>query len=789
MTSWQPDDRPESITFLAPCLCSPSTGSFSHLREFTFYDFPESKGWTLDYGKRHQLSENLLSHRNRLPRVSQELVRSRPRSALNLQCYRIDGGGVSVASLQERMKFLQEWLFFGVLFKASSICELSIDIEREFLVEAGTPGYNLDISTAALNGLAERLLESAQSQASVEEFRSRMHQLRLLVDYVASFYCPSYGHDDTNGEEKLKYLEYKVMFSIQIVLRVIVRTLKISGVFNGGDVQALSFSVLYLPFSSQDICKVASAELLRQGWCRSEVTMLNSLARGHEEYIFFATLLERQRKTHDDCDTARCLADNIDETTYQTAHTSVGCACSHANINVNDLVTILERDEIPIVLISDDLELSIVSGHSFVAISHVWSHGLGNPFQNSLPKCQLRRLRNHVSNLCISHPELDVAAENGVCAVWIDTLCIPVARHLASYRAKAIHLLGRTYTNATVLVLDSELEALNSRQTSILEQNLRICCSGWMRRLWTLQEAMLSRELFIQLHDVSVQLIRPLCIALNERFSFDLASDSFLTSTAFDDTMNQRIPTATGLRVPANTHNRIGSAYKNLISAVQYRSTSKMQDEPAILATLMGLDNRGILAAKDKMAEFHILVKNIPADLIFLDLNGKSLKHSPFRWAPSTLLESEIQAFAKSTEYPLAKCDEDGLHVVYGGFIITNEFDETEGLPSWIQREFSIRDRRQGDKYRMTLKPKFVDAVKWPRASGLIFNGGVALIVEILDNGWIKSEGSYAVEGEATVVVVAHAEFTSLNGEESTEKLQIPEFMGDVLRPWRGWCI
>jgi len=58
--------------------------------------------------------------------------------------------------------------------------------------------------------------------------------------------------------------------------------------------------------------------------------------------------------------------------------------------------------------------------------------------------------------------------------------------------------MRRTYESARkVLVLDSELEVA-SIDTSPEELLMRISCCGWMRRLWTLQEGALAKELFFQ---------------------------------------------------------------------------------------------------------------------------------------------------------------------------------------------------------------------------------------------------------------------------------------------------
>lgn len=122
--------------------------------------------------------------------------------------------------------------------------------------------------------------------------------------------------------------------------------------------------------------------------------------------------------------------------------------------------------------------------------------GLGNPKANALPKCELQRLRDYVNALSqIQDPELKKSSGPSPVAFWMDTLCIPVDASARQYRKKAIQLLGKTFHEANaVLVLDHELTIAECLTTSFLELGTRILCSGWMKRLWTLQEATLASE-------------------------------------------------------------------------------------------------------------------------------------------------------------------------------------------------------------------------------------------------------------------------------------------------------
>ena len=140
---------------------------------------------------------------------------------------------------------------------------------------------------------------------------------------------------------------------------------------------------------------------------------------------------------------------------------------------------------------STPIEVKVLDSKSeymeYVAISHVWAHGMGNPKENSLPRCQVSRL----NRLC---------AKVGVKsflqpAFWIDTLCIPVAPEHKDARKLAIRRMADTYRQShRVLVVDADLQPC-SKQCSRTELATRVLCCGWMRRLWTLQEACIAEKI------------------------------------------------------------------------------------------------------------------------------------------------------------------------------------------------------------------------------------------------------------------------------------------------------
>ena len=144
------------------------------------------------------------------------------------------------------------------------------------------------------------------------------------------------------------------------------------------------------------------------------------------------------------------------------------------------------------------VEVAVDDSGPYVAISHVWSDGLGNAKANSLPACQLLRIRKLVLAPNVNLNRLSPA-------IWIDSLLVPVKK--GPEKRLALARLYEYYQRADkVLVLDSDLLQA-SQLCSREEQFLRILFSTWMRCLWTLEEGVLSRpKLMFQFNDGNVSM-------------------------------------------------------------------------------------------------------------------------------------------------------------------------------------------------------------------------------------------------------------------------------------------
>ncbi len=142
--------------------------------------------------------------------------------------------------------------------------------------------------------------------------------------------------------------------------------------------------------------------MLEGGWCPHQI---NYLAEVFESrcFLFFSKFSRQRPGNHQNClSTSSCVAYNADMENYTTKHVSDGCSCNMALIPYDRIIEILRTGVVPLISIScqgDDLNLQVTTrlpSSQYVAISHVWADGLGNPHQNALPTCQLRNLRTNL---------------------------------------------------------------------------------------------------------------------------------------------------------------------------------------------------------------------------------------------------------------------------------------------------------------------------------------------------------------------------------------------------------
>lgn len=318
---------------------------------------------------------------------------------------------------------------------------------------------------------------------------------------------------------------------------------------------------------------------------------------------------------------------------------------------------ILARGGIPLLSLSDpyslnspriyDIEPDVVEYEPrirSVAISHVWADGLGNNWNNSLPICQLVKLRDNAFQILSGRDE-HIADR---IYVWIDTLCVPL--HPAEARKSAILTMKDVYQKAlTVLVLDAELMRHELPSTA-LEILVRVISSNWVGRLWTFQEAFYARNLFFQFEDSCTENMSKLVAQLDE----DTPENNWWSNLHIK--WHPSLHAMEEIRI-ANQLSQLGLApslgnpreiersldlFRRIWWALAWRATSKPEDELTCLASILNLDVKAILDTpkKDRMIKFLQLRQVFPSDIIFQQVPRQT--QDGYRWAPRSFMNRNL---------------------------------------------------------------------------------------------------------------------------------------------------
>ena len=456
----------------------------------------------------------------------------------------------------------------------------------------------------------------------------------------------------------------------------------------------------------------------KNGWCPKELKRLYDMM-GESAMYYISTLnrpMQRARPSHDSCSQEKCIFDTVDETTYVTKHRNPDCCCGHLKAtNEYNLITVLAKGKIPLLLChmtSDGKKI-----HSFefiettydtkyVAISHVWSDGLGNPHANTLPQCQLEYLYQVINEL---YPGVNYSTP-----FWIDTICCPVTQKNATEerlaaKKKAISLMRATYQNADqVLVLASDLQEQSSRSLEKSELTMRVLCSRWSQRLWTFQEGALPKEgaLKFQFKDGAFELESHLDSSFETPYPQPMKLDikqEFATLRSLDLEF-RKSPAPTG-RDEASIHPLVFAS-----RALKHRSTSKVEDESLCLGTLsLGTSENfsekmhRILSSHDKeerMKTFWEVQTNIPSNIV--SWRGERLEQKGFRWAPKTFMNPRSPISLNPLKGHAGRHTSKGLLVHFSGCVL-------DQVPLWIWSKCSEVDGSKSED------PRSATAPEWPQ--------------------------------------------------------------------------
>lgn len=407
--------------------------------------------------------------------------------------------------------------------------------------------------------------------------------------------------------------------------------------------------------------------MLEEGWCPAALPVGRFCGIAEVTTLWFVANLPRPMAgvDHGDCSEDVCRRMQITEDDYEQVHEN-GCGggcVSTCGPAFAELAAIIAAGDLPLVTVkkstTEEVEVGVkrYRGQDFVAISHVWSDGRGSPDSNTLPACVLRHLQG-LANTSLGDPAA------GDVPFWMDTLCLPCPGGGAEQqrlRKLALRNLKMPYARAAkVVVVDSYLlnypyppppppsslslsSSSPSPRIQAFEFMAAVVCSGWFRRLWTYQESRLAKRLLFAFggrlesleHEVDLGQLR----ALFARSHIPPFFFGFIRLVTLAQSSVPYLWRPPGRDASAFDES---ASVKLIRSALQSRATSKAEDEPLCVASVLGLPDD---AARDlvycppatRMSMLWSKLPELPSDLAFSRAGGK-LGDAGFRWAPRSFL-------------------------------------------------------------------------------------------------------------------------------------------------------
>ncbi|KAF5533892.1 hypothetical protein FMEXI_11567 [Fusarium mexicanum] len=476
-----------------------------------------------------------------------------------------------------------------------------------------------------------------------------------------------------------------------------------------------------------------SRMMFEETWCpRSQATVKGQL--GRNATLLYVTVLAHRENKHNrhsqhlhqhqqKCNPSRCefieASDSRPDTDireYRPSHAQ-GCTdCGMIGPNENEILDVLEQSNdqrtgvFPLIRVWEDnetktLEIKVEKWEArtpYATVSHVWSQGLGNRNRREIHVCQLRAIKNLLQK---------VFGDKEYYLFWLDTFAIPQRRdgdtRYAQLKRKAIGLIHHIFNNAQhCIIFDSYLMNFgNAYDANCRAIGAEVLASGWMMRLWTLQEAFVSDQLHLALrgHD------------LVDKMPPNL--DNFWTETDGQDVLRSSMAEIMRGKVELNlmrteprkpldeksTSERallIASAWR----AVRYRTTRNPGEETLALSSLLDIpisqdDESPVLSTSreqdrerlmerfwDTVGKGGAFENAIPPGIIFLP--GKRLSSKGFRWAPFTWMSGEVEAYPFPLDSPKhpTQLTPEGLVVQLPGFCLYPTRDKLNDIISTSNR-------------------------------------------------------------------------------------------------------
>lgn len=404
------------------------------------------------------------------------------------------------------LQLMQTWLFFGLFTEVMRLAEIKFD--REAFV--GQDDQGKYITTKALPAYSQALARYEENRdpsgkshrlATISSYLEKANEVVTFIAAILPRAFDKASFQSTAGP---------VMFSIGLTGSWLANSCNAIYEDVGGSGRQLKLQK-YTHASASFL----EDKMLAEGWCPSLTGRLSSLGDTELQYVGYTHgLPDAEQRSHSSCSTSLCSLSQIDEATYQVRHTSQGCDCEIVEVDRAKVEDIIRTGGTPVcrligVVAEAEADASgpttesvhfrleverASSERSYLAISHVWAHGLGNPNANALPLCELILLQSRVSGAFVGDQfktsreqpsQLPTFDKSWSKWFWMDTLCVPVHPESKHLRKQAIVQMRHIYTAAeAAMVIDHGLSSRRGVDASV-QLIIRILLSSWYSRLWT----------------------------------------------------------------------------------------------------------------------------------------------------------------------------------------------------------------------------------------------------------------------------------------------------------------
>jgi hypothetical protein len=215
----------------------------------------------------------------------------------------------------------------------------------------------------------------------------------------------------------------------------------------------------------------ATQKMLANGWCPYEVERFARVLTPLTQIFALGLRTSPNALDHSDCTPLICTANNVsgEYIPTHTDHCRSPQPCIFEDSHIEEVVRILCEGGLPLIEIRRNKDGSLTLravkyryGRRYVAISHVWSDGMGNKNKNEMRTCQLIRIWEKARLLLRDNSQITLSSDNRVnlfvlgysllehstrnlldfdtaaVTIWMDTLCIP----LEPYEVRSLAIKG-----------------------------------------------------------------------------------------------------------------------------------------------------------------------------------------------------------------------------------------------------------------------------------------------------------------------------------------------------------